>query len=1013
MEIQTRHACLLLLFLLPIGAIHAETELFKFDGTPSLKDVQADQGAVIGIVPGSGPPAIKVDLPASAGYPGVTFRAPGEGWNLSDYGGVQVDLSNPGDKVADITMRIETKGGTDPSSWSVEVFHILPGKTETLKVRFGQSFGGQCGPVDKAHITAVRFYPTPPKEPFSVLLKNLKAYKSDSIPAPSGVAEKTELVAVEPVPPALPVFPPTPLLDLSGRNDFPEVSALNDDAAMQLKGLGSLAEFRALPEADRHVYSFDPWPDAKDDLQQPSYSFNFLLGTKGVTNQKVAFIPSGGGEGSTHTLIRSKDPTSLRASLTGFGNLGWNGNSEHVFKFNKPVIAFGVVLKSTGDMELRRFFWEAAHDLNSFPVSYTLADGTTTQLGKRELRGALIKAGTNAFIGVIDRSGTGIVSVSYMVKGLAGNTGQSIEVCQLAFATQPKPAVAAVIDLKSSCDFESPEEIITAPANTISGLTTLDDFRFIVGNHRHVYRFDTWPQKSPEIGSGTAGFSFDLKGKGTVGQKVTIKASNTTGDAILTQTTLKNSESLPYSVLGGFGDIGQGAWAEQTFIFEKPVWSFGVTYRSPNEVNLAMMGTKRDFPVSYTLSDGTVVNLGSSGVSGGILAANRKTFVGVVDDTDKGISSVTLRVQGSVGSQPVYIEDLAFAMSGPPPGDWKLTLNENFDGDQLNPELWTTGYTFKEVINNELQGYVPENVIVKNGICTIKTEVKDCHNTDRLGRTGPARKFASGAFTSYDKFTQTYGYFEARVKMPKAPAAGIWPAFWSLPDRGKNYPENIRSSYLTESHGTGVEIDVFEFQPWWKRADSTFPMHMGCIWSYAPVSDKDPAPHGYGGYSMDNDGWGPASLYLREVDTKFHTYGLYWSPERLIFYVDSKPVFRVKDPKHVPDVPQYFLFNVAMTGNGWGMGPGKRDPSLARITADMPSQMEIDYFRAYSGILDEVIPALPSDIPGPLTRYSPPAMDANIVPEPAPNTAPVPVTIPAIDVPAAPANQGISSPSNG
>ena len=92
-----------------------------------------------------------------------------------------------------------------------------------------------------------------------------------------------------------------------------------------------------------------------------------------------------------------------------------------------------------------------------------------------------------------------------------------------------------------------------------------------------------------------------------------------------------------------------------------------------------------------------------------------------------------------------------------------------------------------DIINNELQAYTPENIVVANGLCTIKVEHRDAVNTDRTGRKGRTQHFASGAFTSYDKFTQTYGYFEARIKMPKSPGAGVWPAFWMLPDRGKDF----------------------------------------------------------------------------------------------------------------------------------------------------------------------------------------------------------------------------------
>ena len=504
-----------------------------------------------------------------------------------------------------------------------------------------------------------------------------------------------------------PVFPPTPLLDIAGKHDFPAGSTIADDAATQLKDLCSLAEFRALPEGDRHVYSFDVWPGDKDSLDSKSYAFNFHLGAEGVTSQKVAFLPEGGGPGGSHVLGRSTDPTSKQSVLNGFGNLDWSGTMSHTFKFNKPVIAFGVVLRSSGDVDVRKFFWPASTD-NGFPISYTLADGSIIKLGEREKHAALLTAGTDDVSGVIDRSGHGIVSVSYTLKGLAGNKGQSISMVDLAFATLPKPAVAAVINLKSSWDFDNPEGIAATPTPALDGLASLDTFRFIVANHRYVYHFDTWPQVAPDLGSNIADFSFDLKGNGEIGEKVTVTATNAANDAKLTQTALKGDDSLPYQVLGGLGDIGKGGWAEQTFKFTKPVWSFGVTYGSPNDVNLMKTGDGASYPVSYTLSDGTVVNLGSSGASGGVISANGKTFVGVKDTTDKGISSVTLRVQGTAsGPQPVYIEDLGFAIAGPPPGDWKMTFHDDFDGDKLNPANWTPGYSFPDIINNELQAYTP------------------------------------------------------------------------------------------------------------------------------------------------------------------------------------------------------------------------------------------------------------------------------------------------------------------
>jgi len=206
----------------------------------------------------------------------------------------------------------------------------------------------------------------------------------------------------------------------------------------------------------------------------------------------------------------------------------------------------------------------------------------------------------------------------------------------------------------------------------------------------------------------------------------------------------------------------------------------------------------------------------------------------------------------------------------------------------------------------------------------------------------------------------------------------------------------------------GSEIDIFEFMPQWKRLDGLFPIHMGTLWSYAAESPSDPAPHGYGDYALDNDGWGPGEYHFPNADTEFHTYGIYWSKTRLIFYVDSKPVFRARDPKNIPDVPEYFLFNVSISGNGWGKTPDKNNPTVKQIAHDMPNAFVIDYFRAYSGTLDEVVPAPPEDLPV-IKKYPLPPAKVAARAETAAATAPA--TAPTTGgAPPAPINSTIVTP---
>ena len=68
-----------------------------------------------------------------------------------------------------------------------------------------------------------------------------------------------------------------------------------------------------------------------------------------------------------------------------------------------------------------------------------------------------------------------------------------------------------------------------------------------------------------------------------------------------------------------------------------------------------------------------------------------------------------------------------------------------------------------------------------------------------------------GSFVSVDStapeyrgFSQTYGYFEVRCKVPKA--VGIWSAFWLMPDNDIAFSEND----VQFSGEDGVEIDVME-----------------------------------------------------------------------------------------------------------------------------------------------------------------------------------------------------------
>ncbi|WP_410821158.1 family 16 glycosylhydrolase [Micromonospora sp. 050-3] len=168
-------------------------------------------------------------------------------------------------------------------------------------------------------------------------------------------------------------------------------------------------------------------------------------------------------------------------------------------------------------------------------------------------------------------------------------------------------------------------------------------------------------------------------------------------------------------------------------------------------------------------------------------------------------------------------------------------------------------------------------------------------------------EYTSARLLTAATFTQTYGRFEARIKVPRG--QGIWPAFWML-GTGGGWPD-------------AGEIDIMENIG---REPNTV---------YGTV-------HGPG-YSGGGGITGSRTLGAPLADT-FHTYRVDWEPNVITWYVDGVQYHRV-DParlggsRWVFDHPFFMILNVAVGGN-W---PGYPDGST-----QFPQQMLVDYVRVSS-----------------------------------------------------------------
>jgi beta-glucanase (GH16 family) len=211
--------------------------------------------------------------------------------------------------------------------------------------------------------------------------------------------------------------------------------------------------------------------------------------------------------------------------------------------------------------------------------------------------------------------------------------------------------------------------------------------------------------------------------------------------------------------------------------------------------------------------------------------------------------------------------------------------------------------------NNELEYYTkrPNNVVIQNGNLVI-TARRETY-TDSSGVT---RNFTSARLRTQELFSQAYGRFEARVKIPFGP--GIWPAFWLLGN-------NIKSVGWPACG----EIDIME--------------NIG-----KELSTVHGTIHGPG-YSAAK---GISSAYVipdgRRFADDFHVFAVEWEPNTIRFYVDND-LYATRTPADLPggsqwvyDHPFFILLNLAVGGN-W---PGPPDAATS-----FPASMLVDYVRVY------------------------------------------------------------------
>ncbi|MBN8215538.1 MAG: glycoside hydrolase family 16 protein [Spirochaetes bacterium] len=172
---------------------------------------------------------------------------------------------------------------------------------------------------------------------------------------------------------------------------------------------------------------------------------------------------------------------------------------------------------------------------------------------------------------------------------------------------------------------------------------------------------------------------------------------------------------------------------------------------------------------------------------------------------------------------------------------WELRFQDEFSGDKLDETKWKV----REGARHDAMR-TARAVTVENGAL-------------RMGIFREGDKVYNSWVDTEGLFSQTYGYFCARMKMHGS--TGHWNAFWLQAKTVGNVDGSGRD---------GTEIDIME-KPW--------------------LTDEVNHALHWDGYGKDHQSSGIRST-TPGVMTGYHNFSLLWTPTEYVFFVDEAEVWR-------------------------------------------------------------------------------------------------------------------------
>lgn len=236
---------------------------------------------------------------------------------------------------------------------------------------------------------------------------------------------------------------------------------------------------------------------------------------------------------------------------------------------------------------------------------------------------------------------------------------------------------------------------------------------------------------------------------------------------------------------------------------------------------------------------------------------------------------------------------------------YQLVFEDEFEGDSLNTDVWKY-----RALGERRMGFNGKNAVeVKDGKLIIS------------GYYDENGEYGEGWYTGMISLIKNYkrGYFEIKCICNKD--KGFWSAFW-LQSTTNPYDHEISNGGIN-----GAEIDIFEAM----RADKKLKINRNAVTHTIHCNGWDDDPENIDSFSL-------GSFAGKNIYDEYNTYGLKWTEDEYIFYVNGVESTRCSYGKGVSTVPEEVIVSLEM--------PSEFSEKIAG-NKNYRTQMTVDYVRIY------------------------------------------------------------------